>query len=555
LFSAHKILRDYQIDADDIDSGLVGTNKENRSGSDGGLDGFYIFVNGKIIRTTDDAENAKHNIRRNVSVDIVLLQATREDKFSLARVLRISDTCTNIFSIADEPKHFTEKYNSFLLDGIERFRTLHRLLGTSYPVYKVSIYYASKGEVSDLGSAVSGKASELCEKIKNNLPTVKEANFTFLGARQLIELSQKPPKLTFTLECSGLITAMKSGGHVALLPLTEFFKFIRADDGTLRTSLFESNVRDYQGAVSVNEGIETSLKNPGAEDFWWLNNGITVVADNVGGDSRQLVLTEPQIVNGLQTAQKIFDYFTNDKTADPNDTRQLLVRVIKAPNIQSHDQIILATNSQTVIPKASLWATNQIHRNIEAHFRSFDLYYDRRKNSWRREGKEFSKVVGITELAQAVASILRREPNEARGSPGRYFSKQRHNTIFSENFSPRMYVVCAIVKKRAVTFLRTAEPDKIHINNLLFYLLTATVCLVLKNAHPGHAKIAEMNLDKLTDVIFQEALEIVRPIYYECGGTDQAAKGADMMTKLRSVLAERLQRRSRERRKGKNKST
>jgi hypothetical protein len=45
--------------------------------------------------------------------------------------------------------------------------------------------------------------------------------------------------------------------------------------------LFDSKVRDYLGGVQFNRDIEQTLqKHVGAavEDFWWLNNGVTIVA-------------------------------------------------------------------------------------------------------------------------------------------------------------------------------------------------------------------------------------------------------------------------------------
>ena len=50
----------------------------------------------------------------------------------------------------------------------------------------------------------------------------------------------------------------------------------------MNISIFESNVRDYQGNTDVNEGIAASLGTASSEDFWWLNNGVTVLATKEG---------------------------------------------------------------------------------------------------------------------------------------------------------------------------------------------------------------------------------------------------------------------------------
>jgi hypothetical protein len=363
LFSAHKILRDFQLDPDEIDSGQIGTKESNKQGSDGGIDGFYLFANGKLVRATADAENARKTLKKGVIVELVLIQTSVHLGFPLDRVTRLKDTCEEIFSPNIEPKDFTEQYNPLLLDVVERFRALYQALSNRYPTYKLSMFYVTKGDTNTISDVLRGTSQDIGKSICALLPRFETPEFHFVGARQLIELSSKPPKLDFTLKCSGVIPSQKAGAYVAFMSLGEFLNFI-TENGQLRTALFESNVRDYQGNVIVNEAIESTLQHRGAEDFWWLNNGITIVAEKAVGETRQIQLTDPQIVNGLQTSQKIYDYSLLKPDAARTDPRELLVRVIQAPDVQSHDAIIRATNSQTAIPVPFLWATSQIHRDI-----------------------------------------------------------------------------------------------------------------------------------------------------------------------------------------------
>jgi hypothetical protein len=66
--------------------------------------------------------------------------------------------------------------------------------------------------------------------------------------------------------------------------------------------LFEANVRDFLGEVLVNRDIMGTLSNVASreeEDFWWLNNGITLLASNATIAGKELSLENVQIVNGL----------------------------------------------------------------------------------------------------------------------------------------------------------------------------------------------------------------------------------------------------------------
>ena len=155
--------------------------------------------------------------------------------------------------------------------------------------------------------------------------------------------------------------------------------------------IFEANVRDYQGSNEVNEGIQAGLRDTGPEEFWWLNNGVTVLASKANLSGKSLTIEDPQIVNGLQTSTEIFKYFQASNTQA--DERSLLIRVIVPPVPESRDRIIKATNSQTPMPVASLRATEKIHRDIEEYLRTFGLFYDRRKNYYKNDGKPIEKII------------------------------------------------------------------------------------------------------------------------------------------------------------------
>src|SRR3546814_13519732 len=63
---------------------------------------------------------------------------------------------------------------------------------------------------------------------------------------------------------------------------------------------------------------DLTLENPGAEDFWWLNNGVTILAQEASQVGKTIKITDPQIINGLQTSTEILTFFG---TIDSNDTR------------------------------------------------------------------------------------------------------------------------------------------------------------------------------------------------------------------------------------------
>jgi hypothetical protein len=536
FFAAQQVLRERPLDPHEIREGIVGGDD---SGSDGGIDGFYILVNGRSILDLETADDLKA-LKQNITLELIVLQATLHSGFELTKLVRLKDTMDDILSLDKDPAGFSEGYSESLLSIIRVFRHVHKILMPKFPVFHMQVFLVTQGDTATILGNVRGTATDLQDAACERLATIQLCHCEFVGAKELVAIASKPPKLDFPLKCVDTASS-GPGAYVSLVKLKDYYEMIKGEDGQMLTSLFESNVRDYQGDVSVNEAIRDTLSKPASppEQFWWLNNGITILAEKLGGHPKELNIRQPQIVNGLQTSEEIFKYFFAHSDLVNGDTRELLVKIIESNDVEVQDKIIRATNSQTSIPPAYLWATEDIHRNIEKIFRTSGLYYDRRKNSYRRQGQPLAKVVGISELAQAVASIYLREPNQARSSPGRYFKKGTHHKVFNNSYDIAMYAVCAHIKKKAEKFMKTEVPSKQHRNNLLYYVMMMTALLHLKTPKARPAAIADIDLAKITDQSFADALNVVFPIYKKYGENDKAAKGPDITTDLRTILQEK----------------
>lgn len=532
FFSAKHILRDYVLDPEEIKSGIIGQESVDSGGTDGGLDSIYLIVNGTLIRDSEQAKELS-KLRQNIRFDVILIQSKGEKGFGLAAINRLNNTSETIFNIGKQPSEFEEGYNEALMDAISRFREAHNALLTKHANINVLFYYAGYGDSGNVNELIRAKATELEEKIPRLLATVTACKLDFVGARDMIHLFQRGRKSTRPLKCRCSISDNK-GGWIALVELTEYFSFI-TENGVLREYLFESNVRNYEGDVEVNKDIRSTLEDThGTAAFWWLNNGITVVATEIGGHQTELSLTEPRIVNGLQTSQEIFLHFSQRPPAT-SDKRLLMVRVIGSPDESLQDKIIKATNSQTKIPPQYLRASDDIQRDIELYFRSFGLHYERRKNSWRIADKSVKQVVGMTELAQSIASVICIEPDHARARPSRYFKNEFYDELFSGH-DLSVYVNCALLRKRVEAYLVGVVPMKKDRNNVLFYMLALIGRSIQMKSLGKEITIGSMNVAALDETIISKAFDLVWKIYSKHGQNDTAAKGTLMVADLKELL-------------------
>ncbi len=182
----------------------------------------------------------------------------------------------------------------------------------------------------------------------------------------------------------------KSETYLLLVSIEDYYSFI-SDDGKLKRYYFDSNVRAFMGMNSVNQDIRDTLENPNSPDFWWLNNGITILTTNAVVIGNYITIENVQIVNGLQTTESIFQFF--NKHEHFHDDRSILVKVIVSKKNEIRDQIIRATNNQTAVESVALFATDKIQRDIEDIMLKNELYYERRTNFYSNQGINPNKII------------------------------------------------------------------------------------------------------------------------------------------------------------------
>lgn len=362
IFCASQVLKDHDLSYDEIESGIV------HGGNDGGIDCAYILVNGELVLDDTDLNSYK----RDVVIELSILQVKSRAGFSEGAIDRLISTSSDLFDLSKQPENLAQSYNDRLLAFFSLFRSTHNALAARFPKLRVQFSYATKG--AEVHPNVRRKAKALEEHVQKFFSSCT-ADVYFFGAFELLERARQQPRKSYPLTLAeNPISSSGAVGFISLVRLRDYYKFIIDDAQKLNRTLFEANVRDYQGNVEVNCGIQESLQDSQGEDFWWLNNGITVIAAKATQSGKTLMIEDPCIVNGLQTSTEIYKHFRLS-TAD-DDERNVLMRVIVPSDPEMQDRIIKATNSQTPIPTASLHATEKIHRDIEEFIKPYGYFYD-----------------------------------------------------------------------------------------------------------------------------------------------------------------------------------
>lgn len=527
FYSALQVLKESELSYDEIHTGIAGKSH------DGGADSIYLFVNGELVKEDDDLAD---KYKKNVDIEFVLIQSKYENKFSEEPLLKLSRLCRSLFDLDFDPEDYVGQYNEHVLSAFELFKNTYVGLITKKPKLKISVYYVSKGV--EIHPNVYKQASSLEDDIVEKLPS-SEAKVHFLGAEKLVKMTQERPNDVFRLKISETPLSTSEQVFIALTNLADYFNFITDEDGKLIRHIFESNVRDYQGKTNVNNEIQDTLENPGDEEFWWLNNGVTILASEVAAPGgKELVVHNPEIVNGLQTSSEIHRFYNISKDKLEGENRDVLVRIIVPESEETRDRIIRATNSQTPIPKSSLRATDQVHRQIEDFLKPRGLYYDRRKNFYKNEGKKPKEIISVPFMSQCLISVLMQKPNFARARPSTLLEDdESYSKLFHKNNDLQAYYLVAFLGRRIEEHLKKDKTyTTTEIADIKFYILYTVCCLMTNSLYPMSNQVAKLKPEDLSEDVFNYALAITYDLYRENGGTNKVAKGAKLIEELKDKL-------------------
>lgn len=185
-------------------------------------------------------------------------------------------------------------------------------------------------------------------------------------------------------------------------------------------SLFERNIRHYLGSIGVNTAIERTVRTrPG--DFFYLNNGITAVAEAItqaAGNHHKCVfgLTNLSIVNGAQTAGAIA---TATLAGDITSDAKLLITIIEIGN-DGDDiglKITRARNHQNVVRGVDFAALDPNQERLRQELASAGITYFYRPSAEARARKDDAFTLEEAAVAMACLAFTVRSAAELQQHP------------------------------------------------------------------------------------------------------------------------------------------
>lgn len=438
-----QILKDLDLATDEILYGSI----DGRG--DGGIDGFFIIVNGHLLQDVESFTWPKSSSE----LRLILISCKHHDTFKQSTLDSVIATLTELLDFSIDESGLTGAYSEDLLRMRRNLIFAYRKLSPRLKDFSVDVYYASRGDSSELGEEVRARGIQIARIAEESFGSCA-SRFSFIGATELVELHRKIPN--YTLEIPFVEALSKGERYVVLVKISDYYQFI-SDQGKLRRYLFDSNVRDFMGLNRVNEDIKKTLQDNNSPDFWWLNNGVTILATSAAITGKSIQVSDVQIVNGLQTTESIFRHF--ESSPEMTDDRCVLVKVIISEEEAIRDAIIRATNNQTDVELASLHATDKIQRDIEDVMLRHGLFYERRKNHYANQGHLPSELVTPLYAAAGYVALVLKRPHSAVSLRSKFMrSKNSYELVFNEYAPINVWPKIVHILKKVDSELESVRP-------------------------------------------------------------------------------------------------
>ena len=457
LFSFEQILKRYDLSYDEIFNGKVGDRYEM---------GFFNFVNDELLEEYDDLNDVK---KPSMTSFLILAKPNYTEEY-LDYVSKIIKYIFDFGSNTSDIKVFRDAYLKLVPYELT-----------------INIILVSKDvTVSDL---ILQKLENFKKIIVEYMPMAK-VDSRLVGPGELITLAHKEKSYTLELKYDKLLADDDS--YFLLASLTDYEKFITDKEGNLRRYIFDANIRDFQRSSEINNGMFKTLDSKDRADFWWYNNGVSILAKNPRIAGNVMTLDDVQIVNGLQSTYVIHKYLKN---AGGKDQRKIGIKILTTSDTEIRDNIIKFANSQNPIPKTALRANDIIQRNIESYLLSNGWFYDRRKNYYKNMRKPADKIISIGYLSQTIMSMVYREPHRSRKNP---LSLTKNDRDYKHMFglsNYKIFLFCVSNMKKIDWHLHNSDFGEPYKTNVKWHLATLIMVKLL-----GKKDYTIEDLEKILDV-------------------------------------------------------
>lgn len=400
-----------------------------------------------------------------------------------------------------DPTAQLQNVNERLLPKIEDIRAL---IGDGY-LPRIRVFACNNGL-----PWTAAAQSAIDREIFGDQVTWEHVNHEYL-----IKLLQASTPIKATLQLSGkaIVEDMNfSRVLIGRIAVTEVAKLIEQ----YGERLLERNIRRFLGLKDnrVNHAIRATLLSAEQSNFYFYNNGITLICDNFSynglqsGDY-QVRVENLQVINGGQTCMTIFE--TVQDLSSPNAldaingeiSAYVLLRLyqLSTENDELVQKITYATNSQNPVDLKDLRANEERQRRLELDLEQLGYRYRRKRSMTGLTSLDITSGVA----AQAVLAVWRQRPHQAKFFAREHFGKL-YDVIFTEDLNGAQVIVATQLYRIAENRRkRPIETDPDFVRYASFFIAMQMGCRLLQARSFRIADLNHQNFSTIHQDIEQNA--------------------------------------------------
>lgn len=418
-------------------------------GNDGGFDAAYI-------EETNDGQ-----------VDVTLFQSkytkdlTKDTNFSANAVEKAVNTVNTIFDpknstiLNDASRRIVDEIRSLILDG--------------YIPY-VTFVMLNNGDAWNADGQMY---------IDNAFADQEQVCFKHFGTQDIIGYIKKRDPINASINMAGLSIQENFNFKRVIIGKVRITEIVRLM-GEYGDSLLERNIRKYLGKNEINDSIAECLKSGQSSNFFFYNNGITMVCDKFSFNALQekdwiVKVNGLQIINGGQTCRTLYQTISENVDINTNDA-YVLVRIYEVSE-EDEDiirEITYATNHQNPVDLRDLKSNDDIQLMLEQSAKELGYTYKR-----KRDNSSLQNSIPSTVAAEAVLSTWRKAPHLARYKKAEMFGSF-YKTIF-DNLNAAQMIIAVIIFRYcdAVRKRKTEDSDIMAMRSYSNYFVSCMVATKL----------------------------------------------------------------------------
>lgn len=461
--------------------------------------------------------------------NVYITQATTTDGFGSTKLVQMGSGLRWILEASrSELKRLP---NELLRDKIIQFRALQSELGPSNISIHVNfIANSDSSRISDefmhekerLDNEYGG---DIYESFAINAVGIDELTNLAKFRDRRIRSVDADMKFKYDTNSGSVINYFSQGlkGAVITIPAFEIAELVNKNP---EGAVFDMNIRQFLGTRgTVNRDILDTASGDGSYEFWFLNNGITIVCDKFDivydPDNPKVKISNLQIVNGCQTASSLAGAA---KAGVLKRDVSVIARLYETDDTDLVGKIVLTTNNQNQITSRNLRANDPIQISMDEAFQMRGYCYERKPRQYDSQN-DAGKVYTNEEVGQAHLALVLRNPADARSRRYKLWD-ELNDQVFS-GVAIEQYILPSLIVRRVAKWLRKSShytaknvEERTLAKRGLYHIARATSFYLLGNSDSWNdeAKLNELiaGLQDETlavDEVFEDAFDTVSNVF------------------------------------------